>query len=81
MGSNNGTEFITREGAELMFTKMLEEYEQRVITPRHEESKGWHIEIIALLARRQGRIEVLKAIAAGAGVFWTCIEIWKAAHK
>lgn len=81
MASNNGTDFITREGAELMFTKMLEEYEARVITPRHDESRGWHLELITMLAQRKGRREVFTGFASAAGIFWTCIEIWRNFHK
>lgn len=81
MGSNDGTEFITREGAELMFTQMLAKYEKEVITPRHDESRGWHLEVITMLAQRKGRREILTGVASGAGIFWTCIEIWKAIHK
>lgn len=77
----NGTEYITREGAELMFMQMLDQYEKDVINPRHEESKGWHLEIKTMLARSAGRREVLKVAAACLGVFWTCVEIWRAFHK
>lgn len=77
----NGTEYITREGAELMFMQMLDKYERDVIDPRHEESRGWALEIKLLLAQRKGRGEVFKIAAACLGVFWTCVEIWRAFHK
>jgi hypothetical protein len=80
MGTN-GSDYITREGAELMFTKMFQEYERDVITPRHEESRLWHQQMLEMLAVRKGVWSVLKAVAAGVGVFWTCIEIWRVLHK
>ncbi len=74
--ADRATEYITREGAELMFTQMLAEYEKQTVEPRHRETQRSLQEVLTLVSRGKGWRDATTVIFAAAGVFWTCVQVY-----
>lgn len=71
-------DFITREGAELMFMQMLDEYEREKVEPRDKRNRDSIGEVKDLVQQGKGMIKLASFICGSAGLLWIGLQIYHA---
>lgn len=77
-----GGELVTRWEAERIVTTMLEEYERKVIAPRHKETQDDLLEVKKttsetrdLLSEGRGMKRLASVLLSAAGGLWLIVQI------
>lgn len=92
MGSEK--EFITMEGAKVLFFEMLDIYEEKKVAPRHaahvaaqreqaaaqKETDTKVDKILGIIDRSMGWKDAVKTCMAAIGVAASAVAIWKVIH-
>lgn len=73
--SNRGGENVTRYEAEKLMTQMLQDYETKVVVPRHEETQSSLTEIKNIMQRGIGAAWFASIVASGIGIWWVVVQI------